>query len=118
MPRPRAVSVPRTRKELEQLTAALEHANRGLYAVSICGEAGVGKSRLVHEFRRTVLEQQVCWLQCSCSPTAQATPLSPVIDAMTNLAGLSPEDDNNQKLDRLEKLAATAVWTLAKRCPP
>lgn len=93
-------------KELTQLAAALEHAKRGLYAVSICGEAGVGKSRLVHELRRTVLEQEVRWLQCSCSPTAEATPLSAVIDAVANLAGLLPEDDDNQKLDRLEKLAA------------
>ena len=92
-------------KELTQLTAALQHAKRGLYAVSICGEAGVGKSRLVHELRRTVREQEVCWLQCSCSPTTEATPLSPVMDAVANLAGLLPEDDNNKKLDRLEKLA-------------
>jgi class 3 adenylate cyclase/tetratricopeptide (TPR) repeat protein len=93
-------------KELTQLAAALEHAKRGLYAVSLCGEAGVGKSRLVHELRRTVLEQEVCWLQCSCSPTAEATPLSAVIDAVAILAGLLPEDDDNQKLDRLERLAA------------
>lgn len=93
-------------KELTQLTAALERAKHSLCVVSLCGEAGIGKSRLVHEFRRTVLEQEVCWLQCSCSPTAEATPLSPVIDAVANLAGLLPEDDDNQKLDRLEKLAA------------
>lgn len=93
-------------QELTRLAAALGGAKRGLHAVSIRGEAGVGKSRLVYELRRAVLDRKVYWLQCSCSPTAEATPLSAVIDAVASLAGILPEDVDNQKLDRLEKLAA------------
>lgn len=103
--------------ELAQLTAALEHAKRGLYAVSISGEAGVGKSRLVHEFRHAALNQTLRWLQCSCSPTAEATPLSAVLDALTTLAGLLPDDDDNQKLDRLERLAADCDLDVAETLP-
>ena len=104
-------------KELAQLTAALGHADRGLYAVSVCGEAGVGKSRLVHEFRRAMLDRKLRWLQCSCSPTAQATPLSPVLDAMTSLAEILPEHDDNRKLDRLEKLAADCGLEMGETVP-
>jgi predicted ATPase len=65
-------------KELAQLNAALERARGGLHAVAVCGEAGVGKSRLVYEFRRTLIDRKLRWLQCCCSPTAETTPLSPV----------------------------------------
>ena len=92
-------------EELAQLTAALARARRGLYAVSVSGEAGVGKSRLVHEFRRSLPNEKLRWLQCSCLPTAEATPLSAVLDAVVTLAGIAPDEDDNQKLDRLEKLA-------------
>ena len=103
--------------ELVKLTAALEHARSGLHAVSICGEAGVGKSRLVHEFHRAVLGPSLRWVQCSCSPTAEATPLAAVLDAVTSLAGILPEDDDDRKLDRLETLAANCGLDRAEALP-
>ena len=104
-------------RELAQLAAGLERASHGVHAISISGEAGVGKSRLVHEFHRSLLNQRVHWLQCSCSPNAEATPLSAVLDAVTTLAGILPEEDDNQKLDRLEKLAAVCQLDVAETLP-
>ena len=77
----------------------------------------MGKSRLVHEFHRAVLDHKLRWLQCCCSPTAEATPLSPVVDAVTSLAGLLPGHDDNQKLDRLERLAANCGLDVGQALP-
>jgi Adenylate cyclase, family 3 (some proteins contain HAMP domain) len=60
-------------RELAQLAAALERARHGLHAVSICGEAGVGKSRLVHEFHRR-LPNEGC---TGCSAVAHRLPRQP-----------------------------------------
>jgi hypothetical protein len=43
--------------------------------------------------------------------------LSAVLDAVTTLAGILPEEDDNQKLDRLEKLAAICELDVAETLP-
>jgi class 3 adenylate cyclase len=47
--------------------------------VVVRGEAGIGKSRIVHQFRNTVLAEPVRVLECFCSPLTQATALAPII---------------------------------------
>lgn len=56
--------------------------------VVIRGEAGIGKSRIIHQFRQTLLGQPVRVLEYFCSPMAQATSLAPVV---ANLEGLVQE---------------------------
>jgi len=51
--------------------------------VVVRGEAGIGKSRIVHQFRETVLLEPVLVLECFCSPLTQATALAPIV-AMLN----------------------------------
>ncbi|HSY22472.1 MAG TPA: adenylate/guanylate cyclase domain-containing protein [Polyangiaceae bacterium] len=46
--------------------------------VVVRGEAGIGKSRIVHQFRTATLEHPARILECICSPLAQATALSPI----------------------------------------
>lgn len=47
--------------------------------VAVRGEAGIGKSRIVHQFRKTALAEPVRVLECFCSPLTQATALAPVV---------------------------------------
>ncbi len=48
-------------------------------AILLKGEAGIGKSRVLHQFRQSALDEGVFVLECFCSPLTQATALAPVI---------------------------------------
>jgi SAM domain (Sterile alpha motif) len=43
-------------------------------------------------------------MSCQCSPYHSDSPLYPIIQQLTFAAGFRPDDDNDDKLDRLEKV--------------
>jgi hypothetical protein len=67
-------------RELEALERALESAARGMHVIDIVGEPGIGKSRLVHEFRKRFADMRVFVLTGNCTPDGQQTPFLPFID--------------------------------------
>jgi class 3 adenylate cyclase len=50
--------------------------------VSIVGEAGIGKSRLVRQFRKRLAPTSHIWLGCVGSPYFQNTPLYPIAEML------------------------------------
>jgi tetratricopeptide (TPR) repeat protein len=67
----------------------------------VTGEAGLGKSRLVAEFRRTMVRSDIKVYQGNCSPYSHARPLALLADLVRNLVGLSddaPADYQRQAL--------------------
>jgi nucleoside-triphosphatase THEP1 len=46
----------------------------------IMGEPGVGKSRLIEEFRTRLKETPHTWMGCSASQLLQNTPLHPIAE--------------------------------------
>jgi len=48
-------------------------------AILLKGEPGIGKSRVLHQFRQMALDEGVHVIECFCSPLAQATALAPVV---------------------------------------
>lgn len=54
-------------------------------ALLIVGEAGIGKSRLVREFRRRLVETGAQVLECRCTPETAGSALHPVIDLLRRL---------------------------------
>ena len=66
-------------RELELLGRALAEARLGLRVVDIVAEPGIGKSRLLHEFRQRIGKERAFILSGSCSPDGQQTPFLPFI---------------------------------------
>src|SRR5262249_37063793 len=54
--------------ELEILERCLERAHSRLCVVDLVAEAGIGKSRLIHEFRQRVKKESAVIIGGSCSP--------------------------------------------------
>ncbi len=94
-------------RELAALEAAwtrvLEGADR---VVVVRGEAGIGKSRIVHRFRHAALDDEARVLECFCSPLTQGTALAPIIEMLTRRVVERAEGDTTPpaKLDALASL--------------
>jgi len=86
------------------------------HVVGIVGEPGVGKSRLLHEFRTSVRSEDVTWLEGHCAPYGQTMPYLPLLEMCK--ANFSIDDDDNplqidqklrQGLRQLEPELASAL---------
>lgn len=72
-------------------------------SIVISGEAGIGKSRLVHAFRETVGgDDDVTWINCSGSAYAENRPLSPWSDVCRALFGIDRGRSPERSLEQLE----------------
>jgi class 3 adenylate cyclase/tetratricopeptide (TPR) repeat protein len=101
---------PLTGRDLEVglLTERWEQAQEGMgQVVTIIGEAGLGKSRLVRTIREHVLEDddgaEPIVVEWTCSPLFQSSALHPAINFFETLLEFHPGEASGH---RLEKLAA------------
>ncbi|HKK27519.1 MAG TPA: tetratricopeptide repeat protein [Gemmatimonadota bacterium] len=93
--------------ELAALETSLERAQAGEGSlVTVTGEAGVGKSRLLLEFRRRIPSGRVALVQARC-PSYGAAAYRPLVDAFRDRLALGSEAER----PRAERVAA-AVWAL------
>ena len=76
--------------------------------VLLSGEAGIGKSRLARGMIDAVSSEPHIRVSYQCSPYHTGSPLYPVIQQLLFTAGIRPDDDHDEKLDRLEKVLVGA----------
>jgi class 3 adenylate cyclase/ribosomal protein L40E len=70
-------------RELELLLDGFERSKAGGgQAFSIMGEAGVGKSRLLYEFRKAVTNQYITFLEGKCLSYSRGVAYHPVMDIL------------------------------------
>ncbi|MDJ0819610.1 MAG: adenylate/guanylate cyclase domain-containing protein, partial [Desulfobacterales bacterium] len=70
-------------RELELLIDGLERSKAGRgQAISIIADAGVGKSRLLYEFRKTVGGEDVTFLEGKCLSYSRGVVYYPIIDIL------------------------------------
>jgi class 3 adenylate cyclase/tetratricopeptide (TPR) repeat protein len=69
-------------RELETLERRLADTSTGIQVVDIAGEPGIGKSRLLHEFRQRIGKSSAFILSGSCSPEDRQTPFLPFIEVV------------------------------------
>ena len=81
------------RENLDVLDRQLETAMRGRgQAIGIIGDAGIGKSRLLAEFRRRLARRDVAYLEGPCFSYASAVPYLPVLALLRQCCGVVESD--------------------------
>jgi class 3 adenylate cyclase/tetratricopeptide (TPR) repeat protein len=97
---------------LQQALADLTSSGAGRI-VSIMGEAGLGKSRLVAEMREGLEASgsaaQVQWCEGRSLSFETTTPFAPIREVVRQLAGIRDEDDAARARERLQELAQGVV---------
>jgi class 3 adenylate cyclase/tetratricopeptide (TPR) repeat protein len=74
--------------------------------VLLCGEAGIGKSRLASAFLERLAGERQTRLRYFCSPQRTDSALYPITDQLERAAGLTHDDEQSVKLDKLDTLLA------------
>jgi class 3 adenylate cyclase len=69
------------------------------HVVGIVGEPGVGKSRLLHEFRKSLKTADVTWLEGHCAPYGQTMPYLPLLEMCKAIFNVD-DDDNPLQVDQ------------------
>ena len=104
--------------ELELLTERWAEAKEGKgQVVLLCGEAGIGKSRMLRELRECVGEEAHTTLRYQCSPYGIKTAFSPIIEQLQQSAGFTRADSAPQKLDKLERQLSLALDNISLAAP-
>ncbi len=85
--------------------------------VMLSGEAGIGKSRILREFRDRVSQEPHTLLRYQCSPYGTKTAFSPIIEQLQFAADFTREDSSAQKLDKLERLLSKAMEDISAVAP-
>ena len=92
-------------EELELLARRWQRAKAGSgRVVMICGEPGIGKSRLVSAFEERVKSEGYIELRYFCSPQHTSTALYPITSHITRAAGLRDGDTPEASLEKLRAL--------------
>jgi class 3 adenylate cyclase/predicted ATPase len=75
-------------------------------AVLLMGEAGIGKSRLIHVLKEHCANENPVRLEAYCSPYHQNSALHPAIDLLQRALQFRREDSPDEKLEKLVRMLA------------
>jgi class 3 adenylate cyclase/tetratricopeptide (TPR) repeat protein/ribosomal protein L40E len=91
-------------REIELLLDAFERAKAGRgQAISIMSEAGVGKSRLLYEFRKRVSNEDVTFLEGKCLSYSRGVAYHPVIEILKSNFDVREEDTDSEISEKIKK---------------
>jgi class 3 adenylate cyclase/tetratricopeptide (TPR) repeat protein len=91
------------KSEMEQLREAVDNLGRGKgRIVSISGDAGTGKSRLLREFKTSLDLGAIQWFEGHAYAYAQNIPYFPLIDMMNRVFLIDESDPPKALKDKLE----------------
>jgi len=91
-------------RELDLLLDGFERARQGRgQAFSIIAEAGVGKSRLLYEFRKAVSNKDMTFLEGKCLSYSRGVAYHPVIDILKAYFEIQGTDTDSDIRDKVRK---------------
>lgn len=97
-------------EELEAILSGWGRAKQGEGQVAlICGEAGIGKSRLVHALREALKDEPILWIGYDCSPQHSSSALHPFIAQIERAAQFAPGDTRERRLKLLDSYLREGV---------
>ncbi len=97
-------------RELQMLEEHWMVASAGaVRLVRVSGDAGIGKSRLVREFRRSLQSRAHRAFECRCAPEDATSALYPFIDLIRRLLRIQPDDAVDDKLDKIERMLHSEI---------
>lgn len=107
------------RSEVQRIEEGWARARGGSgQVVLVCGEAGIGKSRLVRHIGEHASDDAARLVPLQCSPFYQHTALHPVIDGLERVAlGFERHDSPTQKMHKLEGWLVQNGEPLAETVP-
>ncbi|HSZ05108.1 MAG TPA: adenylate/guanylate cyclase domain-containing protein [Solirubrobacteraceae bacterium] len=106
-------------RELARLAEAWRGAKGGCGAIAhVCGEAGIGKSRLVHALREALAGQLGAEHMWQCSAHYRSSSLYPVIRFLERLLDLDRTDTTENQLEALRDAVIGAGLDPAGAVPP
>ena len=99
------------KEESELLLRSWSRARDGEgQVVLICGEAGIGKSRLTVAFTERLADQPHTRLRYFCSPQHSDSTLFPIVGQTEFAAGFAHDDSPQAKLNKLDEMLRQ-TWT-------
>ena len=95
--------------ELQQLAALWKQAKAGKgQGALLCGEAGIGKSRVCEVFLERITADPHITIRYQCALYHANSPFYPIIDQLQRAAHFDPEDAPVVKLEKLEAVLSQA----------
>jgi DNA-binding response OmpR family regulator/class 3 adenylate cyclase/predicted ATPase len=88
--------------ELQQLMAAWKNVKVGMGQVALlCGEAGIGKSRVCEVVLQRIAAEPHMTIRYQCAPHHANSPFYPIIEQLERIAHFEPGDTADAKLVKL-----------------
>ncbi|GAB2180931.1 AAA family ATPase [Denitratisoma sp. agr-D3] len=88
--------------ELAELLSLWQESRQGRHpSLLIRGDAGIGKSRLVHSLIERLGDEAHDLLEMRCHPEFSQTPFHPVLTLLSARFGFARADDDRQKQDKI-----------------
>jgi hypothetical protein len=105
--------------ELQLLEALLEQVRSGRgQVVSLVGPPGMGKSRLLTEFRQRLTEQHIPYVAGRCLAYGSTTPYLPVLDLLRDHCGIDANDPAEPVITKVRAGLQHASLDLELSLPP
>ena len=105
-------------RELELLLDGFQRMKSGKgQAFSIVADAGLGKSRLLYEFRKAISNEDVTFLEGRCLSYSRNVAYHPVIEILKSNFDIQEDDGENQIKEKLSN-GLKAIGTEESHCFP
>ena len=104
-------------REVTVLQVLLAQAEAGEgQVVGIIGEPGMGKTRLLDEFRRHVGTERVMHVEGYCQSYGRAVPFLPIRDLLRQTCGITELEAHRLSIARYVLPFSISAWIQRKEC--